>query len=156
MKTMKIIIPKDFEKRWLTGGPRLMADAKIENLSTRAMRFASGSAIAILLIIGAFFYCGIVVSGESAEHILIAGFLLGLMIAAAAGWGALRNHARCQLAEQALQESERKYQMVVAGAKDYAILMLGPLGEIRSWNPGAERMVGCTIEEVAGLNFSRF
>jgi PAS domain S-box-containing protein len=156
MKTMKIIIPKDFEKRWLTGGPRLMADAKIENLSTRAMRFASGSAIAILLIIGAFFYCGIVVSGESAEHILIAGFLLGLMIAAAAGWGALRNHARCQLAEQALQESERKYQMVVAGAKDYAILMLGPLGEIRSWNPGAERMFGCPIEEVAGLNFSRF
>jgi PAS domain S-box-containing protein len=156
MKTMKIIIPMDFEKRWLTGGPRLMADAKIENLSTRAMRFASGSAIAILLIIGAFFYCGIVVSGESAEHILIAGFLLGLMIAAAAGWGALRNHARCQLAEQALQESERKYQMVVAGAKDYAILMLGPLGEIRSWNPGAERMFGCPIEEVAGLNFSRF
>ena len=133
-----------------------MADAKIENLSTRAMRFASGSAIAILLIIGAFFYRGIVVSGESAEHILIAGFLLGLMIAAAAGWGALRNHARCQLAEQALQESERKYQMVVAGAKDYAILMLGPLGEIRSWNPGAERMFGCPIEEVAGLNFSRF
>jgi PAS domain S-box-containing protein len=156
METMKNIIPKDFEERWLTGGPRLMADAKIENLSIRAMRFASGSAIAILLIIGAFFYRGIVVSGESAEHILIAGFLLGLMIAAAAGWGALRNHARCQLAEQALQESERKYRMVVAGAKDYAILMLGPLGEIRSWNPGAERMFGCTIEEVAGLNFSRF
>jgi PAS domain S-box-containing protein len=156
METMKNIIPKDFEERWLTGGPRLMADAKIENLSIRAMRFASGSAIAILLIIGAFFYRGIVVSGESAEHILIAGFLLGLMIAAAAGWGSLRNHARCQLAEQALQESERKYQMVVAGAKDYAILMLGPLGEIRSWNPGAERMFGCTFEEVAGLNFSRF
>jgi PAS domain S-box-containing protein len=34
--------------------------------------------------------------------------------------------------------------------------MLGPQGEIRSWNPGAERMTGCTWEEVAGQNFSRF
>jgi PAS domain S-box-containing protein len=35
-------------------------------------------------------------------------------------------------------------------------LMLGPLGEIRSWNPGAERMSGCAFEEVAGQNYSRF
>ncbi len=34
--------------------------------------------------------------------------------------------------------------------------MLGPHGEIRTWNPGAERMSGCTYEEVAGQNFSRF
>jgi len=34
--------------------------------------------------------------------------------------------------------------------------MLGPLGEIRSWNPGAERMSGCKFEEVAGQNYSRF
>ncbi len=34
--------------------------------------------------------------------------------------------------------------------------MLGPQGEIRTWNPGAERMSGCTYEEVAGQNFSRF
>ena len=29
-------------------------------------------------------------------------------------------------------------------------------GEIRTWNPGAERMTGCTYEEVVGQNFSRF
>src|SRR3984957_4771152 len=46
--------------------------------------------------------------------------------------------------------------MLVNGIKDYAILMLGPLGEIRSWNPGAERMSGCRFEDVVGQNFSRF
>src|ERR1700683_4144090 len=34
--------------------------------------------------------------------------------------------------------------------------MLGPRGEIRSWNPGAERMTGCTPEEITGHNFSFF
>jgi PAS domain S-box-containing protein len=34
--------------------------------------------------------------------------------------------------------------------------MLGPRGEIVSWNPGAERMTGCTHAEVVGHNFSRF
>ena len=128
---------------------------KIETLSTRTVQFAFGSAIAILLIVGAFFYRSIVVSGESAEHTLVTGVLLGLMITAAGGWSALHNHSRYQLAEQALQENERRYRMLIEGIKDYAILMLGPLGEIRSWNSGAERMFGCAFEEVAGQNFSR-
>jgi PAS domain S-box-containing protein len=46
--------------------------------------------------------------------------------------------------------------MLVDGVKDYAILMLGPQGEIRSWNPGAERMSGCPFGEVEGQNYSRF
>jgi PAS domain S-box-containing protein len=88
--------------------------------------------------------------------ILLCGTLLGLLITAAAGWSVHRDNYSRWLAEQALQESERKYRMLVNGVKDYAILMLGPLGEIRSWNPGAERMSGCTFEEVVGQNFSRF
>ena len=88
--------------------------------------------------------------------ILVAGTLLGLLIAGAAGWTVLRDGTRCGLAEQALLESERKYQALMDGVKDYAIVMLGPLGEIRSWNPGAVRMSGCTFEEVAGQNFLRF
>ena len=68
----------------------------------------------------------------------------------------LRDNARRTMAEMALLESERKYRLLIDGVKDYAILMLGPLGEIRSWNPGAERMSGCSYEEVAGQNFSRF
>ena len=46
--------------------------------------------------------------------------------------------------------------MLIQGIKDYAIYMLGPRGEIRTWNPGAERMTGCGYEEVVGQNFSRF
>jgi PAS domain S-box-containing protein len=87
---------------------------------------------------------------------LLAGTILGLLITGAAGWSVHRDNDRRWLVEQALQESERKYRMLVNGVKDYAILMLGPLGEIRSWNPGAERMSGFTFEEVAGQNFSRF
>jgi PAS domain S-box-containing protein len=88
--------------------------------------------------------------------ILIAGILPGLLITVAAGWSVQRDNSQREVAEDALQESERKYRMLVNGVKDYAILMLGPLGEIRSWNPGAERMSGCSFEEVTGQNFSRF
>src|SRR5580700_6967377 len=87
---------------------------------------------------------------------LILGTFVGLLITVAAGLSVQRDNSRRETAEGALQESERKYRMLVDGVKDYAILMLGPQGEIRSWNPGAERMTGCTWEEVAGQNFSRF
>jgi PAS domain S-box-containing protein len=88
--------------------------------------------------------------------ILIAVILLGAAITGAAGWIVYRDNSRRGLAEEALQESERKYRMLINGVKDYAIVMLGPQGEIRSWNSGAERMSGCGFEEVAGQNFSRF
>jgi PAS domain S-box-containing protein len=90
------------------------------------------------------------------EIILIAGILLGLLITAAAGWSVQRDNSRRGFAEDALRESERKYRTLVDGVKEYAILMLGPLGEVRSWNSGAEHMSGCVFEEVAGQNFSRF
>jgi PAS domain S-box-containing protein len=99
------------------------------------------------------------VAATSVMHtkiILLVGILLGLFITGAAGWSVYRDNFRRWLAEQALQESERRYRMLVNGVKDYAIVMLGPLGEIRSWNPGAERMSGCRFEEVANQNFSRF
>jgi PAS domain S-box-containing protein len=93
---------------------------------------------------------------RSTKIILIAGTFLGLLITGAAGWTVLRDSIRRVLAERALLESERKYQLLIDGVKDYAILMLGPLGEIRSWNPGAERMSGFSLEDVVGQNFSRF
>jgi PAS domain S-box-containing protein len=93
---------------------------------------------------------------KDTKIILIAGTLLGWLITGAAGWIVLRDSIRRGFAEQALLESERKYRALIDGVKDYAVLMLGPLGEIRSWNPGAERMSGCTFEQVAGQNFSRF
>jgi PAS domain S-box-containing protein len=90
------------------------------------------------------------------RFILILGTALGLLITLAAGWSVQRDNSQREIAEGALQESERKYRMLIEGIKDYAVYMLGPLGEIRTWNPGAVQMSGCTYEEVAGQNFSRF
>ena len=95
-------------------------------------------------------------STNRTEFILLLGTVLGLLITVAAGWAVQRDSSRREIAERALRESERKYRMLIQGIKDYAIYMLGPAGEIRSWNPGAERMSGCTYEDVAGQNFSRF
>jgi PAS domain S-box-containing protein len=95
-------------------------------------------------------------SSSRTKIILILGTILGLSIAVAAGWVVQRDNARRRIAEEALQESERKYRALIQGIKDYAIYMLGPQGEIRTWNFGAERMTGCAYEEVAGQNFSRF
>jgi PAS domain S-box-containing protein len=90
------------------------------------------------------------------QIVLLFGTLLGVLIAAGAGWSVQRDSSGRALAEEALQESEHKYRTLIQGVRDYAILMLGPRGEIRTWNPGAERMTGCTFEEIAGQNFSFF
>ena len=127
---------------------------KTKSLSNCTVRLAFGSAIAVLLIVGAFSYRSIGAPDE--KMILLLGIFLGLLITGAAGWSVQRDNFRRGLAEEALQESERQYRTLIDGVKDHAILMLGPHGEIRSWNPGAERMSGCSFEEVAGQNFSRF
>ena len=93
---------------------------------------------------------------DQAKAILILGTVLGLLVASCAGWSAHRDSSARGFAEQALRDSEEKYRRLIHGVQDYAILMLGPQGEIRSWNPGAERMTGCKFEEVSGQNYSRF
>jgi PAS domain S-box-containing protein len=93
---------------------------------------------------------------DQAKAILILGTVLGLLVASCAGWSAYRDSSARGFAEQALRDSEEKYRSLIHGVQDYAILMLGPQGEIRSWNPGAERMTGCKFEEVSGQNYSRF
>jgi PAS domain S-box-containing protein len=40
--------------------------------------------------------------------------------------------------------------------KDYAIFMLDPSGNVRSWNRGAERIKGYSADEILGTHFSRF
>ena len=55
-----------------------------------------------------------------------------------------------------LEESERRFRLLVQGVKDYAIFMLDPEGRIASWNEGAERINGYTAEEILGKHFSTF
>ena len=44
--------------------------------------------------------------------------------------------------------------LLVENVQDYAIFLLGPKGEIRSWNAGAGRIFGYTAEEAVGQSFS--
>jgi PAS domain S-box-containing protein len=52
--------------------------------------------------------------------------------------------------------SERRYQLLVEGVKDYAIFMLTPEGHVATWNPGAERIKGYRAAGIIGQHFSCF
>jgi PAS domain S-box-containing protein len=59
-------------------------------------------------------------------------------------------------AEESLRRSEERFRLLVDTAKDYAIFMLNPQGNIASWNPGAERIKGYDAAEIIGQHFSKF
>ncbi len=59
-------------------------------------------------------------------------------------------------AQEALQESERQFRLLINGVVDYALYMLDPNGIVTNWNAGAERIKGYTAEEIVGQHFSRF
>jgi len=59
-------------------------------------------------------------------------------------------------AQEALQESEQRFRMLVQGVTDYAIYMLSPAGEVTNWNAGAQRIKGYREDEVIGTSFARF
>jgi PAS domain S-box-containing protein len=65
------------------------------------------------------------------------------------------------LTERKREQEERRraqeqFQTLVRGVTDYAIFMLDPVGNVSSWNPGAERIKGYAEQEVIGRHFSHF
>jgi PAS domain S-box-containing protein len=46
--------------------------------------------------------------------------------------------------------------LLVDAVQDYAMFILSPTGEIRSWNRGAGRLMGYKADEIIGSNFSTF
>ncbi len=48
------------------------------------------------------------------------------------------------------------YELLVHSIRDYAIFLLDPNGNIRTWNAGAERIKGYKPEEILGRHFSIF
>jgi PAS domain S-box-containing protein len=58
--------------------------------------------------------------------------------------------------EQALSESEERFRLLVQSVQEYAIFQLDPLGQVVSWNSGAERLEGYRAEEVIGKQVSLF
>lgn len=58
--------------------------------------------------------------------------------------------------EQDLRESEERFRLLVQSVQEYAIFQLDPLGQVVSWNSGAERLKGYRPEEVIGKPISMF
>jgi PAS domain S-box-containing protein len=56
--------------------------------------------------------------------------------------------------EEALQESEERFERLVEAAKDYAIFMTDADGRVTTWNEGAQRLFGYGEAEIVGEDAS--
>jgi len=59
-------------------------------------------------------------------------------------------------AQEELRRNDLLLRSIVESVRDYAIYMLDRDGHIQTWNPGAEKIKGYSVDEVLGLHFSRF
>ena len=57
---------------------------------------------------------------------------------------------------QTLVASEEHFRMLVEGVYDYSLFMLDTEGNIGTWNPGAQRILGYRADEIIGKHFSIF
>jgi PAS domain S-box-containing protein len=64
--------------------------------------------------------------------------------------------AEIRAAFEKLEESDRRFRILVDGVTDYAIYMLDLEGRITNWNAGAERIKGYTTSEILGRHLSTF
>ena len=55
-----------------------------------------------------------------------------------------------------LEDTERRFRLLVEGVSDYAIYMLDSEGHVVNWNPGAERIKGYSSAEILGRHFREF
>ena len=55
-----------------------------------------------------------------------------------------------------LEDTERRFRLLVESVTDYAIYMLDPQGHVINWNAGAERIKGYAPGEVISHHFSKF
>jgi len=54
------------------------------------------------------------------------------------------------------RQGEEQFEQLVAGVRDYAVVLLDREGIVATWNAGAERIKGYRPEEIVGQPFSRF
>lgn len=63
---------------------------------------------------------------------------------------------RLAVAEASVRESQERLQLLLHGARDYAIVMLDPAGRVVSWSAGAEWLDGYASGEVLGRDYAGF
>jgi PAS domain S-box-containing protein len=54
------------------------------------------------------------------------------------------------------EDTSALYRLFIQSVTDYAMFVLDPDGNVRSWNPGAQRIKGYTAEDIIGRHFSTF
>ena len=54
------------------------------------------------------------------------------------------------------RERDAQFRLLVEAVQDYAIFMLDPAGNVKTWNNGAERIKQYTASEIIGKHFSQF
>jgi PAS domain S-box-containing protein len=52
-------------------------------------------------------------------------------------------------------ETDERFRLLVESVLDCGIFILDPDGRVASWNPGAERTIGYSADEIVGHHFSR-
>lgn len=67
-----------------------------------------------------------------------------------------RDISESKRAQAELRQAEEHFRLLIEGTTDYAIFMLDAYGHIASWNPGAERILGYSEDEVIDEHFSIF
>lgn len=91
--------------------------------------------------------------GVSHGYLLIWGFgFIMTLILTLCTYFALKANEK----SKALANSERSYKMILNGIKDYAIYMLTPIGNVKSWNIAAQKINGYKYDEILGKHFSIF
>ncbi|HTW89288.1 MAG TPA: PAS domain S-box protein [Candidatus Binataceae bacterium] len=60
------------------------------------------------------------------------------------------------ISNKKLEETERRFRLLIEAVTDYAIFMLDPAANVISWNAGAERIHGYRREEIVGQHYSAF
>ncbi|RKH60042.1 PAS domain-containing sensor histidine kinase, partial [Corallococcus interemptor] len=85
--------------------------------------------------------------------LLLLASLLGLAVAAALAWVL---HRRLHPLRREAAASAHRFQALVEGVRDYALVLLDTRGRVASWNPGAERIKGWSEAEILGRPISIF
>lgn len=67
--------------------------------------------------------------------------------------GVARDITRSRRLEEGMRVSIALHDLVMAGVRDHAIVLLGPTRAIESWNPGAERLFGWRTSDVLGHSY---
>jgi PAS domain S-box-containing protein len=88
------------------------------------------------------------------KAILIFGTLLGLLIAAVAGWSVQRDQAARGLAEDAMRESEERFRSMANNISQLA-WMADETGSIFWYNDRWFEYTGTTLEEMAGWGWQK-